>query len=45
MAEVELASIEEALRVHGGNRTKAAMRLGISLRSLLYKIQKYGLGR
>jgi two-component system, NtrC family, response regulator AtoC len=45
MAEVELASIEEALRVHGGNRTKAALDLGISLRSLLYKIQKYGLGR
>jgi DNA-binding NtrC family response regulator len=45
IAEVERASIQEALRAQGGNRTKAALELGISLRSLLYKIQKYGLGK
>jgi transcriptional regulator with PAS, ATPase and Fis domain len=44
LAEVERASIEEALRATGGNRTRAAQQLGISLRSLLYKIDKYGLG-
>jgi DNA-binding NtrC family response regulator len=41
IAEVERASIEDALRAEGGNRTRAARMLGISLRSLLYKIEKY----
>jgi DNA-binding NtrC family response regulator len=41
LAAVERASIEEALRAVDGNRTRAALRLGISLRSLLYKIRKY----
>jgi two-component system, NtrC family, response regulator AtoC len=45
LAAVERASIEEALRVEGGNRTRAAQQLGISLRSLLYKIEKYGIRR
>jgi two-component system response regulator AtoC len=45
LAEVERASIEEALRAEGGNRTRAALKLGISLRSLLYKLEKYGAGR
>jgi DNA-binding NtrC family response regulator len=45
LAEVERASIEEALRAEGGNRTRAALKLGISLRSLLYKLEKYGVGR
>ncbi|HEY4107328.1 MAG TPA: sigma 54-interacting transcriptional regulator [Polyangiaceae bacterium] len=45
LAEVERASIEEALRAEGGNRTRAALKLGISLRSLLYKLEKYGIGR
>jgi two-component system response regulator AtoC len=43
LAEVERSAIEEALRTAGGNRTHAALALGISLRSLLYKIEKYGL--
>jgi DNA-binding NtrC family response regulator len=41
LAAVERASIEEALRGEGGNRTRAALALGISLRALLYKIRKY----
>jgi len=41
LAEVERASIEEALHAEGGNRTRAALQLGISLRALLYKIRKY----
>jgi transcriptional regulator with PAS, ATPase and Fis domain len=41
LAAVERTSIEEALRAVDGNRTRAALRLGISLRSLLYKIRKY----
>jgi two-component system, NtrC family, response regulator AtoC len=45
MAELERAAIEEALRAEGGNRTRAARQLGISLRSLLYKIDKYGVGK
>jgi two-component system, NtrC family, response regulator AtoC len=45
LAEVERASIEEVLRAEGGNRTRAALKLGISLRSLLYKLEKYGVGR
>jgi transcriptional regulator with PAS, ATPase and Fis domain len=43
MAEVERSAIAEALRVAKNNRTQAALALGISLRSLLYKIDKYGL--
>ncbi len=41
LAAVERASIEEALRAEGGNRTRAALSLGISLRALLYKIRKH----
>ena len=41
LAAVERATIEEALRAEGGNRTRAALALGISLRALLYKIRKY----
>jgi len=45
LAELERAAIEDALRAEGGNRTRAARVLGISLRSLLYKIEKYGVGK
>jgi two-component system, NtrC family, response regulator AtoC len=45
LAELEQAAIEDALRAEGGNRTRAARQLGISLRSLLYKIEKYGVGK
>ena len=43
IAGVEQGAISQALRASGGNRTHAAMALGISLRSLLYKIKKYGI--
>jgi DNA-binding NtrC family response regulator len=45
LAAVERASIEAALGAQAGNRTRAAQQLGISLRSLLYKIGKYRIGR
>jgi two-component system, NtrC family, response regulator AtoC len=35
--------IEKALREAGGNRRKAALMLGISLRTLQYRIKEYGL--
>jgi transcriptional regulator with PAS, ATPase and Fis domain len=44
LAEVERAALAEALKSEAGNRTRAAKRLGISLRSLLYKVEKYRLG-
>ena len=40
----EISAIEQALLTTQGNRTHAARRLGISHRSLLYKIKEYGLG-
>ncbi len=44
LAEVERRAIAEALRVCGGNRTKAAERLGISRRQLFDKVRDYDLG-
>jgi len=41
MEDVERAAILSALAETGGNRTRAARRLGISRRSLIYKLQKY----
>jgi two-component system, NtrC family, response regulator AtoC len=43
ISKLERESIVEALRAEQGNRTRAARRIGISLRSLLYKIDKYNL--
>ncbi|MEJ5369940.1 MAG: sigma-54 dependent transcriptional regulator [Bryobacteraceae bacterium] len=43
--ELERRAIEEALRRHGGNRTHAARELGISLRTLQYRLKEYGLSR
>jgi len=40
---LERRAIEEALRKHGGNRTHAARELGISLRTLQYRLKEYGL--
>jgi two-component system response regulator AtoC len=37
--------IEKALKEHGGNRTRAAKALGISRRTIIYKIKEYGLER
>jgi two-component system response regulator AtoC len=39
----ERQAIAEALRGAGGNRREAAKRLGVSLRTLFYKIDRYGL--
>ena len=43
MKDVERRAIEEALRKHGGNRTRAARELGISLRTLQYRLKDYGI--
>jgi two-component system response regulator AtoC len=43
LADLERRSIEEALAAEGGNQTRAARRLGMSRRALIYKIEKYGL--
>ena len=41
--EVERHHIERTLRVHGGNRTRAAQELAISRATLINKIKTYGL--
>jgi transcriptional regulator with PAS, ATPase and Fis domain len=41
--EIERTELAAALAAEGGNRTRAAKRLGLSRRALLYKILKYGL--
>jgi transcriptional regulator with PAS, ATPase and Fis domain len=43
IAEAERAAIAQALDETKGNRTKAAALLRISMRSLFYMIEKYGL--
>ncbi|MBA4374335.1 MAG: sigma-54-dependent Fis family transcriptional regulator [Thermodesulfovibrio sp.] len=43
VAEAERNAIQRALQETSGNRTKAAALLGISMRSMFYKIEKYGL--
>ena len=43
LKELEKKAIERALEKFGGNRKKAAEYLGISLRTLQYKIKDYGL--
>ena len=42
LAEIEEKAIREALDAEGGNQTRAAKRLGLSRRALLYKLDKYG---
>ncbi len=44
MRDIERRSIEEALRANDGNRTRAAKQLGISLRTLQYRLKEYGIG-
>jgi len=39
----ERGVISDALRAAGGNRREAAKRLGVSLRTLFYKMDRYGL--
>ncbi len=43
LKEMERAAIIDALAAVGGNRKKAAKRLGIALRTLQYKIKSYGI--
>ena len=43
LAEIERVQIERALRYHGGNRTRAALELGISRATLINKIKTYAL--
>jgi DNA-binding NtrC family response regulator len=40
---VEKENIERALAAENGNQTRAAVRLGISRRALIYKLEKYGM--
>jgi two-component system, NtrC family, response regulator AtoC len=42
LAEVEERAIREALDAESGNQTRAARRLGLSRRALIYKLDKYG---
>lgn len=43
VADFERGYLRRVLDQHKGNKTKAASQLGISLRSLYYKIEKHGL--
>ncbi len=43
LAEVERVAIVAALDAEGQNQTRAARRLGLSRRALIYKMEKYGL--
>jgi DNA-binding NtrC family response regulator/pSer/pThr/pTyr-binding forkhead associated (FHA) protein len=43
IADMEKQSIERALAACGGNQTKAARKLGLSRRALIYKMEKHGL--
>ncbi len=43
LALIEHAAIVEALEATGGNQTHAAQRLGISRRTLIYKMERLGL--
>lgn len=45
LKELERKAIDKALEKTGGHRRKAAELLGISLRTLQYKLKQYGLGR
>ncbi len=45
LAEIEVGYLKEALKKTGGNYTQAAQLLKMSLRSLRYKLQKYGLDK
>ncbi|WP_419881312.1 sigma 54-interacting transcriptional regulator [Peribacillus sp. B-H-3] len=43
MDQFEKQTLMEALREHGGNKTSTAKTLGISIRNLYYKMEKYHL--
>ena len=42
--DIERQAIEDALRANNGNRTRAAKQLGISLRTLQYRLKEYAAG-
>jgi DNA-binding NtrC family response regulator len=44
LARTEARRIVEALEAEGGNRSAAARRLGITRRTLLYRMRKHGIG-
>ena len=41
LSEIERRAIEEALAMHGGNKTLAARQLGIGLRTLQYRLKEW----
>jgi DNA-binding NtrC family response regulator len=41
--DIERKAIEDALRENDGNRTRTAKQLGISLRTLQYRLKEYGI--
>lgn len=43
--DIERKAILDALEANGGNRTRAARQLGISLRTLQYRLKEYGLNQ
>ncbi|PYO87263.1 MAG: sigma-54-dependent Fis family transcriptional regulator, partial [Gemmatimonadetes bacterium] len=43
VAAAERQAIASALRAANGNRREAAQQLGVSLRTLFYKIDRYGI--
>jgi DNA-binding NtrC family response regulator/pSer/pThr/pTyr-binding forkhead associated (FHA) protein len=43
LAEIEARRIREALAAENNNQTRAAKRLGISRRALIYKLEKFGI--
>ena len=44
MKDIERQAIETALRQNDGNRTRAAAQLGISLRTLQYRLKEWDIG-
>ncbi|MED5075442.1 helix-turn-helix domain-containing protein, partial [Anoxybacillus geothermalis] len=45
LGRYEAQLLEEALRRHRGNKTAAARALGISVRNLYYKLEKYNIDK
>jgi DNA-binding NtrC family response regulator len=43
--DIERQAIEDALQANDGNRTKTARQLGISLRTLQYRLKEYGISQ
>jgi two-component system response regulator HydG len=43
--QIERRAIEDALRMQNGNRTRAARQLGISLRTLQYRLKEYSMAK